>query len=226
MWRLTFGILLTVGSLWGQTDRNYHGWLQYFGDHPLGKTRWGVHLEGQYRRHNGFSQWQGLLLRPAVNFRVNRRVELSGGYGFIESYRYGAYPAARRGSEHRLYQDFKYKLTRESSSLVQRFRLEQRWLPGGLYENRFRYQIRQNFGLGRGYSIGVANEIFVPVKPEQFPRWADQNRLQLLVGRQVHRNLRVETGYMLQTLWQRNGRVREDNHTIVLAFTSDRPLVF
>ncbi len=30
---------------------NTNGWYNYFGDHPVSE-RWGVHLEGQWRRHD------------------------------------------------------------------------------------------------------------------------------------------------------------------------------
>ena len=77
----------------------------YFGDHPIGQSRWGVHLEGQWRRHDGFNRWQQLLLRPGVNFEVNKALLLTGGYAFINSYRYGAFPTlARATPEHRIWE--------------------------------------------------------------------------------------------------------------------------
>lgn len=41
--------------------------------------------------------WQQLLLRPALNFQVHRKVMPTGGYGFIEIYRYGVFPASTGG---------------------------------------------------------------------------------------------------------------------------------
>ena len=35
-----------------KVDHNAHGWYNYFGDHPIGGSKWGAHLEGQYRRHD------------------------------------------------------------------------------------------------------------------------------------------------------------------------------
>lgn len=51
----------------------------------------------------------------------------------------------------------------------------------------------------------------------------DQNRASVLLGKRLSDHVRVEAGYMLQTVWQRNGRVREDNHTLVLAISSTLP---
>jgi len=36
---------------------NFHGWWNYFGDHPIGGSKWGVHLEGQWRRHDVAARW-------------------------------------------------------------------------------------------------------------------------------------------------------------------------
>lgn len=136
-------------------DGNNHAWFNYFGDHPIGKSKWGVHLEGQWRRENLGTQWQQLLLRPGVNYRLSPNVLLTGGYGFVETYRYGDYPAKAAFPEHRFFEQA--QITRKAAKLdwVNRLRLEQREIgqmaPRGdgtiprdswRYENRFRYMLR------------------------------------------------------------------------------------
>lgn len=68
------------------TDHNFHGWFTYFGDHSFGKSKWGAHLEGQYRRRNGVTQWQQLLLRPGVNYQVNDHLMITVGYAFVRTH--------------------------------------------------------------------------------------------------------------------------------------------
>jgi len=46
-------------------DVNAHLWLMYFGDHPVKKTKFGVHLEAQARRTNLGGQWQQFMVRRA-----------------------------------------------------------------------------------------------------------------------------------------------------------------
>ncbi len=215
-----------VGSVWGQADTNAHAWAQYFGDHPIGTSRWGVHLEGQWRRADVLSRWQNLLLRPAVNFKINKTFDVAAGYGFVESYRYGSFPAAARGTENRLYQDVNVRQKFGKVKLQNRFRSENRWLPANRYENRFRYLARATMPVHGKTGLVFANEFFMPTPPETFPRRFDQNRVMALVSRQLLPHLRLETGYMLQTVWQRNGRIREDNHTLVVALWSDQPFKF
>lgn len=215
--------LLAARSVHAQTDSSFHSWLQYLGDHPLGSTRWGLHLEAQVRRHDVLRAPQNLLLRPALNFRIHPKLELTAGYGYITHHRYGAFPQARSWSEHRLFQDVKAQHAAGRARLLHRFRFENRWLVNGLYENRFRYMARVTIPLRGPWYFAVWDEVFFPVKPEQFPRFSDQNRATLALGKRLTDDVRVEAGYMLQTVWQRNGRIREDNHTIVLTLFSSSP---
>src|SRR4051812_40848320 len=106
---LTLGLCLPAVAA---TDNNNNAWFMYFGDHPVEKSRWGVHLEGQWRRTDVGLKWQQLLLRPAVNFQLNKKVMLTGGYGFIMSYPYGNFPTQRMAPEHRFF---------EQAAITQRF---------------------------------------------------------------------------------------------------------
>lgn len=214
-----------VLPLRGQADPNFHGWYQFFGDHPVNGSRWGIHLEAQVRRHDAARAWQNLLLRPALNFRVNGAVELTAGYGYVSYHRYGAYPIASRWNEHRIFEDVRLRHAAGRLQILHRFRLEHRWLLDGLYENRHRYMARATLPLRGAHYLAIWNEVFTPVAPERFPRALDQNRATLAWGRRMGRHARLEAGYMMQTVWQRNGSVREDNHTLVLAVFSDLPFI-
>src|SRR5947208_500075 len=97
---LTFGLPSRANA---QSDTNFHGWLMYFGDHPV-SDRWGAHLEVQIRRTNGGLAPQQLLLRPAVNFTVNSHLMLTGGYAYVRTSRYGDYPAPAAFPENRFYE--------------------------------------------------------------------------------------------------------------------------
>ena len=67
------------------------------------------------------------------------------------------------------------------------------------------------------------NEVFIPVKPEVHPAFSDQNRTAALIGRKLNGHWRAEVGYMYHPVWQRNGRVREDNSTLMVMLWSDQP---
>lgn len=229
VWTAAVLVPAAMGALFAlpaaaQTDSNFHGWLQYFGSHAFGRSRVAAHLEAQVRRHDAVRSWQNLLLRPAVQVRLKPNFDVTAGYGYITHHRYGAYPIRSRWSEHRLFQDVRVQHAAGRARMLHRFRFENRWLENRQYENRFRYLARASIPLRGPYYMALWNEVFLPVKPEQFPRTFDQNRAAAALGKQLTDHVRLEAGYMLQTVWQRNGRIREDNHTVVFTITSTAPL--
>src|SRR5690349_21574039 len=105
-------------------DDNFHGWLAYFGDHPISESKWGIHLEGQIRRHDVAAKWQQLLLRPGVNFEASKKVMLTAGYAFVRSSVYSEYATPSPVSpEHRFWQQawIRYRTGRTSWSTRIRF---------------------------------------------------------------------------------------------------------
>jgi hypothetical protein len=219
-------LLLFAASLNAQVDNNANGWYMYFGDHALPKSRFGVHLEGQWRRADVALKWQQLLLRPALNFQLNKKVMLTAGYGFIDTHRYGDYPARERFPEHRFFEQAQITQRWKGLDWVNRFRLEQRHIRGFAprYENRMRYMLRTNIPLkNKRYYIGLYNEIFYNWGHDVAFNVFDQNRAYVALGRNLKRQTRFEIGFMEQTLQQRNGRVFEHNHTLQVAIYSRMP---
>ena len=234
-------ILLTVLAfpLAAATDDNANAWFMYFGDHPIAKTRWGIHLEGQWRRTDVGLKWQQLLLRPGVNFQLHRKVVLTAGYGFIDTHRYGDFPVAAGFPEHRFFEQATVTQRIGKLDFANRFRLEQRELgvmaqqPDGTYrraswrhENRVRYQLRTNIPLPfaeKKYYISIYDEIFFNFGKNVANNVFDQNRAYIALGRNLPKQTRVEVGFMEQTVQQRSGLVFEHNHTLQISIISRLP---
>ena len=204
------------------------------GDHPVG-NRWGAHLEVQWRR-SGILEPQQLLLRPAVNFRINPSLELSSGYAYIATSRYGEVPAPNPFPEHRLHQQFIIQDRVGKATLLHRTRLEERWiavrtrLPDGSlrtedwrYQNRLRYLLRGVVPVNSDWYIAASNEIYLNLPPAHGAKFFDQNRAFAGIGRTIARATRLEVGYLQQTLLQRNARVLEFNHTAQVTIFSNLP---
>lgn len=210
------------------SDPNLHGWFSYIGDHQLGSSKFGLHLEEQWRRHDLVMAWQQNLPRAGLTYRVNPKLQLAAGYGYITTYRYGDSPLARSFPESRLWYDARFTHKVGRFTILNRARFENRWLEfrqrDWQYENRLRHMLRVNRSLGTaGWYAGVYDEYFVPIRPHRNPNDLDQNRAAFVLGKQVHPHWRVEAGYMHQAVWQRNARWREDNHTFVFTVTSSKP---
>lgn len=222
-------------------DTNYDGWLMYFGDHRI-KGRWGVHLEGQFRRHDVFNKWQQLLLRPAVNYHASENVTLTAGYGFVRTHPTGDFPVPERFPEHRIFQQVVLRNSAGKARFSHRFRLEQRYLgeiardeQGERFverwrrENRVRYMMRFTIPFqGRTiekdeWYLAVYDEIFINFGSNVAENVYDRNRAYIAMGRDLGRIGRLELGYLNHLVQQRNGRVIENNHTVQIAFFSRLP---
>ncbi len=219
-------------------DNNFHGWLMYFGDHPV-SDRWGVHLEAQVRRANGGLAPQQLLLRPAVNFTVNPHLMLTAGYAFVRTSRYGDFPGPAAFPEHRFYEQALIRHKLGKIPIQHRLREEQRLVgsvPGPAFDvngwesrQRFRYMLRGDIPLPfpvharKPFGIGLYDEIFVQFGANHGARNFDQNRAYGALTYKVTKNNRLEFGYLHQYVAQRNGRIVEHNHTWQVALYSVTP---
>jgi len=233
---LTLGVCLPVAAA---TDNNANGWYMYFGDHPIAKTRWGIHLEGQWRRADLGLKWQQLLLRPGVNFQLNKKVALTGGYGFVETHRYGDFPVAAAFPEHRFFEQATITQRFKKLDFQNRLRLEQRNIgvmtkqadgefarTAWRYENRFRYMLRTNIPLkfaGGKYYVGLYDEILYNFGKNVAKNVFDQNRAYAALGRTLGHETKLEVGYLEQTVQHRDGIVFEHNHTLQIAIYSKLP---
>jgi hypothetical protein len=216
------------------TDNNANAWLMYFGDHAV-SSRWGIHLEGQLRRSEMGLGWQQLLLRPGVNFQINRFASATAGYGFVNAYPYGNYPSKVTLPEHRVFEQLWIKHPMGSIALQHRLRVEQRAVqiiaPGDpaarttQLRQRFRYMLRGDIPLSekRRFYLGLYDEFFLNFGGNRGPRYLDQNRAYGALGLRVSRFEKLEIGYLHQFVPQRNNLIVEHNHTVQIGIFSSRP---
>lgn len=218
-------------------DHNLNAWFMYFGDHPV-SNRWSLHLEAQVRRSDVILTWQQLLLRPGVNFQLNKYVTLTGGYAYVRSTPYGDYPSGRAAfPENRFYEQVVVKHKIKAVAIQHRLRQEQRLLgrvpspnsdiDGWESRHRFRYMLRGDIPLPIGtkkrFGLALYDEFFVQFGSNRGPRHLDQNRAYAAFTWKATPNNRFEFGYLHQYIPQRNGIVFEHNHTLQFALYSSTP---
>ncbi len=198
-------LILDYGSAFAQKS-DVGNWFIYFGNQAINK-KWNWHNEVQYRNYNFAGDLQQLLLRTGIGYNLsenNNNILL--GYGFIHSQRYLPNSEEKRGTdEHRIYQQF---ITRQNYSRVflqHRYRLEERFLPDD-FNLRFRYLLSLNVPINHSKMIentiyaSAYNEIFVNNQSPVF----DRNRLYGALGYVINKSLRIEAGFMAQTLEDTN----------------------
>lgn len=207
----------------GQNNRintnNNIGWYNYFGTIKV-SNKFGIHTEYQWRRNNFISNWQQSLLRIGINYNLNPRVLFRVGYGWIETFPYGEIPLNGLGrdfTEHRIFEMVQLSHKEGIVDFSHRFMLEQRIV--GRYSsanektedefpllNRMRYMLRLQIPL-KGSEIkdktpyvALYDEVFIGFGENVNANIFDQNRIGLLFGYRFNKYIRLEGGYLNQTL--------------------------
>jgi Protein of unknown function (DUF2490) len=230
-------------SAYSQTTKNVahnsNAWFMYFGNHKL-SSKWGLHLEAQFRRSDFVSNPQQLLLRGGINYYFNSQVFFTAGYGFIETYPYGEQPSKSSYPENRIWEQVQIKTQLQRFEWISRFRLEQRfvkqpvetapgiYVPGeAVYTNRMR--IFNRLSVPFKGKIIMDKSAYFTIYDEIMWNWGkntganllDQNRLYAAFGYAFPVVGRLELGYLLQSIFKSDGLRIEQNHTFQLGLFSN-----
>ena len=216
-------LMFLTSKLLAQNTRlntnNSIGWYNYFGTFKL-SNKFGLLTEYQWRRNDLITSRQQNLLRVGVNYQLNPRVLFRAGYALAETFPYGDIPLNGLGrdfTEHRIFEMVQLSHKEGKVDISHRFMLEQRFV--GRYSsanvttedefpllNRMRYMMRLQVPL-KGNEIkdktpylALYDEIFVGFGKNVNANIFDQNRIGILLGYRFNKNLRIEGGYLNQTL--------------------------
>ena len=199
-----FFIVLTITV--NAQKSNTGNWFIYFGNQKINK-KWNWHNELQYRNYNFIGDLNQLLLRTGIGYNLtenNNNILL--GYGFINTQKYLPNSKEKIGTnEHRIFQQF---ITRQSFNKVfiqHRYRIEERFFSND-FQMRFRYFLGINIPINKprieknAYYLSAYNEIFINAQQNIF----DRNRLYGAIGYVFNKNIKMEAGYMAQTVETNN----------------------
>jgi len=163
--------------------------------------------EVQYRNYNFAGDMQQLLLRTGIGYNLsenNNNVLM--GYAFIHSQNYvPSSPDKVDTYENRIYQQFVTRQNFGRFFIQHRYRVEERFLTSG-FRVRFRYFLSVNIPINsktmskNTVYASIYDEIFVNAQSSKF----DRNRLYGALGYVFSSNLRMEAGFMAQTLENSN----------------------
>jgi hypothetical protein len=200
-------------------DDQLHGWVLYQGNHKL-NSQFDLHTEYQWRRANGFSDWQQSLARVGLDYKLNPSVTISGGYAWILTYPYGSQPIANQTNENRLWQQLILKQPIGNLQVQHRYRLEQRWIDNQ-FKQRMRYRAQVLIPLQKsfvdkkqGLFLNVNNEVFLGFGKGIGKNILDQNRFIGAVGYQFNKDFSLQMGYLNQFVIKPDGLHIERNHTL------------
>ena len=216
MRKLAMTLLLALGFFTGLKAQQFSGWLASFNTFKL-NNKFSLHFDGQLRSTNELKDVQTVLLRPGLNYHVNKSWVLTGGYAYIANRR-SASGISELLPEHRIWQQaiFNHKL--KNIAIAHRARFEERFISKAKavddqletdgYDQafRFRYFLRgivpfsSQPVFSKGPFFALQNEVFLntgdrsAVNGKAF----DQNRFYAAMGYRLAGKIDLEAGYMNQ----------------------------
>lgn len=236
---------LFILSLAGFSQTQSSGWGAAFNTFKI-DSKFSVHFDGQVRSNNQWQQIQTILLRPGLNYHINKRMTATTGYAYVRNKRTVGL-ASGYATEHRIWEQFLFThpvnvsvVKGNKTSLSHRLRLEQRFLPrsfadhsggsvelknsGNDFANRIRYFFRTITPLTKGDQgskwvfLALQNEVFLNLGDNSVvnDRVFDQNRAYIAVGYRFSGSFDAEMGYMNQYI-QGRGHGFTNNHIVQLA---------
>ncbi|WP_424492928.1 DUF2490 domain-containing protein [Salinimicrobium sp. GXAS 041] len=221
-------ILLIVASFTvpasAQIDKDETGgWYMYFWNTNFSNDKWGLQGDVQYRNWDLLGDLEQLLLRGGLTYSPeNANIKFTLGYGHITSGAFG--DSDDTSKEHRVYQEA--LLPQKLGSriyLTHRFRYEQRWVENQDFRTRYRYNFFLNIPLNQqvisknAIYLAFYNELFIngerAIGNGNKVEFFDRNRFYSALGYSISNQLRMQAGYMEQTLDTRSkGQVQLSLH--------------
>jgi hypothetical protein len=230
MIRIVFLILILVtANQFTYAQVQHSGWLASFNTIKINKAI-SVHFDAQLRSTDGLKNVQTLLLRPGVNYHINKKFTATAGYAFINNRRTVGSTIGYL-AEHRIWEQLLYNHPIKNIATSHRLRFEQRFIPNAVAINnelekdghaqayRLRYFIRNVIpltnqkGFKKGVFTALQNEVFVNTgnKSAVNGKFFDQNRLYVAIGYRLPNKVDIEAGYMNQYI---KGRTNITNNHI------------
>lgn len=207
MTKLKFVIALLFISTLSLSQKSDTGnWLLYFGNQKINE-KWNWHNEIQYRNYNFIGDTNQLLLRTGIGYNLtenNNNILL--GYGYINTQNYVANSDEKiQVNEHRIFQQFINKQNVGRIFIQHRYRIEERFIESD-FKMRFRYFLAVNIPMNKkvmdknAVYFSAYNEIFINKETPLF----DRNRIYGALGYVINKSIKVEVGFMAQTLEKSN----------------------
>ena len=226
-------LLLFCLSLTTRAQTQFSGWLASFNTFKL-NNHLSLHFDGQLRSTDQWQQVGTILLRPGLNFRLNKTITFTGGYALVLGRR-NVSGLSSLLPEHRIWQQAIVNQKVKNITVAHRLRFEERFLPRPKVGNnvlkadghdqafRLRYFIRTVFPLQptasftQGSHLALQNEVFLNTgnKTAVNGKAFDQNRLYGAIGHRFAGKMDVELGYLNQYTETRTAFT--NNHIVQLA---------
>jgi hypothetical protein len=206
-----------------QTRQENSGWFVWFNTYKFSK-HFGLSFDGQVRSADDWGYVKNVLIRPGLMYHFNAKNNVTLGYAFIGSYNKLEPPSKNSLTENRIWEQYIYNAKLGRTSLVNRLRLEQRFIEqqtDNVFAQRLRYFVRAVIPVNKpqktfdkGLFVALQNEIFLNIQNKEVTNNSvfDQNRAYGALGYRFSKKVDIETGYMNQYT---NGLANDVSNNII-----------
>lgn len=159
-----------------------------------------------------------VIYRGALGYQIDQNFSAYLGYAVIPQYE----PTK---TEHRIFQELFSSHDYESWKIINRFRLEERFLEGvddTLWRIRHQLRVQKPISSCDGLSLAISDEVFLNLNDinTSATQGFDQNRLFLGVNYKFSEKLAMDFGYLNQYVERRGGSSDLLAHNIFVGFIS------
>ena len=201
--------ICSLTTIYSQEDQ-LGAWYMYFYTHKFKESKFGIQGDIQYRNNNIVGDLEQLLLRSGLTYNPkNTNVTLTLGVANITTGVFG--DSNETTNENRIYQEVLLpQKVGERIYLTHRFRYEQRFVENQDFRTRYRYNIFMNIPINKkaltknAIYVAFYNELFIngekTIANNRRVNVFDRNRFYSGLGYNITDKLRVQAGYMNQSL--------------------------
>ncbi|MFT7352560.1 MAG: hypothetical protein ACI9XR_002347 [Flavobacterium sp.] len=201
--------LFSSSNLFSQEDQ-LGSWYMYFYTAKFKESKFGIQGDIQYRNNNFIGDLEQLLLRSGLTYNPkNTNVTLTLGVANITTGVFG--DSNETTNENRIYQEV--LLPQKVGTriyLTHRIRYEQRFVENQDFRTRYRYNLFLNIPVNKttlsknAVYVAFYNELFINgeknIGSNRRVTVFDRNRFYMGLGYGITDKIRVQTGYMNQSL--------------------------
>jgi len=221
-------LLITFNQMHGQDleiDQNSNLWLTFHTRINLG-DKWYFNNETHLRRSEFLAEWQQVILRPSITFKLDKKFSFKAGYSRLWNYPYNR-TSTKIIPEDNFWQRLLITQHFAKSKLEQSYRYELRWI-GNLenneitsrrFVNRLRYRIKYDRNIGKkGIVLTAYNEIFISISNGYRQIGFNQNWTYIGIGKKLSTKLKLQFGFIRQYI-RRSSTRYESNFNTRIDFT-------
>ncbi|MEP2026972.1 MAG: DUF2490 domain-containing protein [Reichenbachiella sp.] len=203
-------LLFSVANVFGQDVKGeVGGWFLMLNHYSINE-KWRVGNELHIRRNDWVKEQEQFLIRPYVDYKINKNVILTAGYTYLNTKQIAQTPLPIAIPENNVWEQLTLNQTYGKVKISHRYRMEQRFVgipeqnEEGDYEidgvrqtNRLRYRLTVKRNISDVWFVHLFDEIWIHqdgLKPSSF----DRNWLYAGLGINVMKDANIQLGYMHQ----------------------------